>query len=342
MHSDSCVQTLRVSAHQHFRGYREADCSVFGQDDSSGGCLISVEGYRATAISNLEAVAVSQEDSRCLSCKIEWLPDWTILTNEEAATYCRAAADDFARPIQKDTEQVERACLHLLTMALLEVQANQTLEPKAEYLRRYLGWAQRQKDRFHNKTSSRSPYLYSCLEDSHQDDNNLADLRQNVAWQLYKTVGERLSRILRGEIDALDLLMGGSLLETFYSGTTFAASYKMLAAYIGLLAHKNPDLKILEVGAGTGGATTFVLDEIAVQSQGESKTLRCGQYVYTDVSPGFFEAAKDRFRVYEDKMMFRALDIEKDTASQGLETEYDVVIAVSVSGMQSMRLWTVY
>lgn len=60
-HSSSCTTKLRVSAGQKFRGYREADFSIFARDDSSGERLISLEGYRATAISNLEASVATQD-----------------------------------------------------------------------------------------------------------------------------------------------------------------------------------------------------------------------------------------------------------------------------------------
>ena len=335
LHFDSPITALRVSANQTFRGFREAEYSVFGQDDSSGECLVSLEGYRATAISTLESSVANQADLRPLGYKIAWLPDWTILTNEEAATYCCAAAEHCVRPSQKEVEQSERTCLKFLKMMLLEVQAIQGFEPRKGHLKRYLGWAQRQEDRFH-RMSSRDCGGYSGPEHSHQGENTPADLKEDSAWELYNKVGERLLPILQDEIDPLDLLIRDSPLEAFYSGSTFAASYRMLAAYVTLLTHKNPDLKILELGAGTGGATAYVLDGIAVHGDSEAKALKCSQYVYTDISPGFLEGAKKRFRMYGQKLSFRTLDIEKSSESQGLDTGYDLIIAASVSNVKYM------
>ena len=332
LHSDSPIRALRVSANQTFRGYREAEYSVFGQDDSSGECLISLEGYRATAISTLESSVANRADLRPLGYKIEWLPDWTILTNEEAATYCSAAAEHCVRPSQKEIEQSERTCLNFLKMMLLGVQALQGFEPRKGHLKRYLGWAQRQFQRI----SSRNWGGYSQSELSYQDENMPTDLKEDSAWELYKKVGERLLPILQDEVDPLDLLIRDSLLEAFYSGSTFVASYRMLAAYVTLLTHKNPDLEIVELGAGTGGATAYVLDGIAVHGESEVKALKCSQYVYTDISPGFLEGAKKRFRMYGQKLSFRTLDIEKTFESQGLDTKYDLIIAAAVSNVKSI------
>lgn len=149
-------------------------------------------------------------------------------------------------------------------------------------------------------------------------------------------MGERLLPILQNEVDPLDLLIRDSLLKAFYSGSTFVASYRMLAAYVTLLTHKDPGLKILELGAGTGGATAYILDDITVHGESEAKALKCSQYVYTDISPGFLEGAKKRFRMYGQKYSFRTLDIEKSFESQGLDTGYDVLIAAAVSNVKSI------
>ena len=77
--------------------------------------------------------------------------------------------------------------------------------------------------------------------------------------RLYVTVGRNLIHILRGQVDALDLLVKEQLLYGFYSSSSFFDNYQKISAYVDLLAHKNPNQSILEIGAGTGGATAPVL-----------------------------------------------------------------------------------
>lgn len=98
------------------------------------------------------------------------------------------------------------------------------------------------------------------------------------------------------------------------------------------LAHANPGLKILEIGAGTGSATRFMLDRVTQQLKDGSYAPRLERYVFTDISPGFFDKAKHTFDQYLDRMEFATLDIERDPLVQGFqENEYDVVVASDVS-----------
>lgn len=54
-------------------------------------------------------------------------------------------------------------------------------------------------------------------------------------------------------------------------------------------------------------------------------------YTYTDISAGFFERAAELFKAYDDRMIFKVLDVEKDPSTQGFELHsYDMVIASNV------------
>ena len=54
-------------------------------------------------------------------------------------------------------------------------------------------------------------------------------------------------------------------------------------------------------------------------------------YTYTDISSGFFKAAKERFREYPN-LQFAVLDISQDLQTQGIQqNSYDLVVAANVS-----------
>ena len=58
---------------------------------------------------------------------------------------------------------------------------------------------------------------------------------------------------------------------------------------------------------------------------------RCSQYDFTDISPAFFEKAQDDFNIYNSRMKYKVLDIEKDVSQQGFEIgTYDLVVAANV------------
>jgi len=60
-------------------------------------------------------------------------------------------------------------------------------------------------------------------------------------------------------------------------------------------------MRILEIGAGTGSATEYMIDTLGTRSQ---------EYLYTDISPSFFGKAQGRFK--NPKMVFKTLDISQD------------------------------
>ncbi|PYI24538.1 putative polyketide synthase [Aspergillus violaceofuscus CBS 115571] len=87
---------------------------------------------------------------------------------------------------------------------------------------------------------------------------------------------------------------------------------------------------ILEIGAGTGGCTEAVLNALREQDVVGSH-YRCARYDFTDISSGFFQAARHRFKEAGHVMEFKKLDIEGELNDQGFENNgYDLVIASQV------------
>jgi ubiquinone/menaquinone biosynthesis C-methylase UbiE len=140
-------------------------------------------------------------------------------------------------------------------------------------------------------------------------------------------IGENLAEIMRGQISLSALLLEDKLLYDYYEkALRIDRSYKQVKHLVGLVAQKNPSAKILEIGAGAGGCTASVLEAL-----GSPARPQFSQYDFTDVSPGFFEAAKDRFSEWESMINYRRFDVEIDPTSQGLEAgSYDLIIACQV------------
>jgi len=100
-----------------------------------------------------------------------------------------------------------------------------------------------------------------------------------------------------------------------------------VSEFFQLLGHTQPQIRILEIGAGTGGLTAKILKQL----QSEFGERLYFQYTFTDVSSGFFVAAQERFKDYSG-MEYRVLDISKEPVSQGFKAgEYDLIIASNVS-----------
>ena len=61
-----------------------------------------------------------------------------------------------------------------------------------------------------------------------------------------------------------------------------------LYKYLDARTHKNARLKVLEIGAGTGASTNFILDALKANDKEAATVLNCSRYDYTDISPAFF------------------------------------------------------
>jgi len=141
--------------------------------------------------------------------------------------------------------------------------------------------------------------------------------------QLVEAVGENLLAIVCGTVPALQVMMQDNMLDKLYTqGLGCREANQDLAVLVGQLAHRYPHMKVLEIGAGTGGATHGVLAAFKG---------RFTSYTYTDISPGFFERARNIFKQYSSRMVFKTLNIESDLLKQGFNTgEYDLIIASNV------------
>ncbi len=137
-----------------------------------------------------------------------------------------------------------------------------------------------------------------------------------------------LGAILRGEKDALQVLfsgIGADLLDQFYGDGLFASHWlAAIAAAVTTTARSLPEgrgLRILEIGAGTGGLASQVLPLL-------ERSLH--SYVFSDVSAGFFSAAAQKLAAFPE-VEFKILDLEKPGTGQGFEADaFDLIIGTNV------------
>ncbi|KAK2039669.1 hypothetical protein LZ31DRAFT_605906 [Colletotrichum somersetense] len=153
----------------------------------------------------------------------------------------------------------------------------------------------------------------------------------NACGRLLVRVGQQLTNIVRGSVTPLELMMEDNLLNQYYMDLPRLKdrTYKHLRKVVELFAVKNPGAKVLEIGGGTGGATEIVLQSFGARGNGSGSLL--DHYTFTDISSGFFEAAKKKLAPWTSAMTFQALDIERDPAQQGFATgAYDLVVGFMV------------
>ncbi len=145
--------------------------------------------------------------------------------------------------------------------------------------------------------------------------------------RLLTTCGAALADVLRGGRDPMELLFpGGSLdqLERIYQDAPGAHVFNALVAdavRAAAGALQGRAVRILEIGAGTGGTTAAILPALA--------GLRV-EYTFTDVSSVFTVRASRKFNAFPS-IEYRLLDISRQPVEQGFAPHsFDVVVAANV------------
>lgn len=304
----------------------EFDISVL--DASKSYVLAQVEGLRSTIIADLAESSSRKSSKKQVCYHLDLKPDISLLNHKELSTYCTQARYQLLEPVQF-YDDLTFLMLVFLSRSVDTV-TGKSLQP---HLQRYLDWAKLQLNRYYNGELPNSKLEWKSLLQDNEYVESLCDTVKftNDLGRVYVATGRSLPSILRGEIEPLEFLFKTNLLRDLYrevnsSRTCFAEFDR----YLDALAYKNPTMKVLEIGAGTGGTTEKILSTLAVQDGGESRKPRYSSYTYTDISPSFFEQAQDDFRQYPN-VAFRTLDIETDLSLQGYETEaYDLIIAANI------------
>ncbi|WP_099053541.1 SDR family NAD(P)-dependent oxidoreductase [Streptomyces malaysiensis] len=136
-----------------------------------------------------------------------------------------------------------------------------------------------------------------------------------------------LEEVLRGHMSALRLLTAepaAHLLEQYYDTAPVSRFHNRLAQALlrAQLSHWPADraLRVLEIGAGTGGMTGALLPLLPADRT---------RYRYTDVSPAYLPRARNRFGDY-DFVEYGTFDLDRDPAEQGYrEQGFDLVVAAN-------------
>ncbi|KAI9691977.1 MAG: polyketide synthase [Bogoriella megaspora] len=326
--SYNSTDRIRVMTQSRFKpGSRGLDASTYAVS-ANGTLLLSMARTQLAPAASDSALARAQKQ---LCYSIDWKPQLSLLDSQQLSELCRA------HEIDRD-EEILVHFVQQLTLAISATMRN-TLEelektgrrPSSTHLQKYVEWMRYQLNRV--PAGELAGVNHVDTLDSSED--LLQDLIQKLGssvsgWQMMITVARNLSGILQGDIDPLAILFETNLAESFYGIAFKGVCDRRFETFMDLASHEKPELRILEVGAGTGMMTSHVIS--ALQNlEREKGGARFAEYVYTDISPAFFEKAREKFVDVQDRLVFKTLDLERDVIEQGFEAEsYDLVIAGNV------------
>ncbi|KAK3302901.1 putative polyketide synthase [Chaetomium strumarium] len=349
----------------------ESTIQVVGNDgDDNGDGVLLITGAELTLIASHQPATNHTKPpsrlSRRLCYDLVRAPDISLLTPSETAQYVHAHP-----PLPPDpTDLLRTLKLYILTSMSRAIASVpfESIPPSRPHLQRQYRWMQSILSSATTRPPAGIPTSWTALTTHEKAFRSLSSrlARMSPLGAIHVFVGSHVPSILRGEADPLEILTttklnsiwqsssshdgdvdgdgDGDILTEYYAVfNTSLQFFAPLARYLDLLAHKNPRMTILEVGAGTGITTIELLKTLVGESRGK-KWCRFGRYDFTDVSPGFLEKVKlgtgeeggsqvgDVLAgLGEERMQFKVLDVERDAVGQGFEEGgYDLVVAVNV------------
>lgn len=139
---------------------------------------------------------------------------------------------------------------------------------------------------------------------------------------LLSRCGKSLEQVLLGEQNPLELVFGDQGNAAIYADAPVSRLLNdaVADAVLNCLPEDGP-VRILEVGAGTGATTNAILKRLPED--------RISLYSFTDIARSLVAKAKG---TYADRSWLepQVLDLENDLFEQGLDGEYDVIVAANV------------
>ncbi|KAF2686174.1 ketoacyl-synt-domain-containing protein [Lentithecium fluviatile CBS 122367] len=283
---------------------------------SDGETVIDMRGVSLSRIGGNEDS--SSQDPHA-GVELEWKTDLNLL---DASTLIKSTANK--TPTHDLLDKLSLACL-LETQMCLE-----SCETSISHLQKYKKWLN---DVAEEAKAGQYPGVLDFAEISQMASDARRRMIDKLYGELESTVAaataEAIYRVLRlgtsfftGQTDPLDALLADDILHQMYDFRQ--DSY--YTEFLELIAHRKPNLRVLEIGAGTGSFTNTILPHLK-SAYGERMY---SSYIYTDISSGFFAAAQERFKSY-DGMEYAVLDISEDVADQGFQLEsFDLILACNV------------
>lgn len=297
------------------------------------------DGTVLAVIEKLVTASITRDDSdvlaegggtgqKTLLHGIEWKPQLSLLSPEQLSQACKANEYVHDPETMLADHQRRTAVLNIAAVRHVKNTPSEKRTKLDSTLRQHIEWMEHHVSLMAPEERAAAEAVTDAEYEAKLDDFTAAF----PTWALYPHVMRSLPAIMSGEIDPLQVIFESEYARAFYASLFQPlCGDGRLASFLDLAAHETPSLRILEVGAGTGGMTVHILNALRDREK-RTGASAFSEYMYTDITPAFFESAKARWESegFGPRMSFRPLNMERAVGSQGFaEHSYDLVIGGS-------------
>jgi SAM-dependent methyltransferase len=182
----------------------------------------------------------------------------------------------------------------------------------------------------------------SIIKYQKQSNIDRSDMSTHPDFKVIKPGGHLVSQLCfstEWRVD-VDLLSPDDFIQEF----TGSGHDNVVPDYVHALTHKQPDLKIIELGSAVSGCAGRILERLRKHPEIGVSGPRFGEYHISEPSGELLQIARENLKDWENLILFRQLDVQKDLAAQGfVESHYDLAVITihdnddSKSALQCLR-----
>lgn len=309
-------------------GVREMMASVLVRDRKAPDSLpaIIIEDFKFTGLGSTQQ-APETVASKLYSVPV-WKPDLDLVDGKMLRSLSRNVdSGGIARFCSMADNLVNQMCQSAIPK--LESSLNSTLPA---HLLKYAEWMRKRSAA--QETGLTTPPESVKTDETASSSSEMPDIDRfieeyPVDGKLTLHVYQSLEAIFAQEITPIATLRQENMLDKAYQEVYgLQINVELMKTWFALKAHKQPTLRVVEIGAGTASSTLPMLQ--ALSPNGTDSPL-FSSWTFTDISAGWFDNAQTVLGNWAARVEYKVLDIDRDPLEQGFEADsYDVVLAVNV------------
>ncbi|KAH7016593.1 hypothetical protein B0J12DRAFT_635736 [Macrophomina phaseolina] len=320
------LESATVVARGERRGLRSAHLD-FAMTTTEGREVLQVEGLRCTSYSRASQSLMGQAYSSPFT-RLLWKPDIRALSNSQCRRLFPPPPENVGRaPLWGVMNKLAYAIVYSVYETFAGDSATEPEPRPSGEVGHFFEWIKRRGTLDDNDLRGEFKGL-SKEERLARIDELVAQAPHVIEVQTSKLLHDNMADILAERRTGMDVIISKGLLTPLYEkGLLMTGVYPQLFNVLDSLAHTNPNMRYIEIGGGTGGATRIAMRAF----RGPNGIKSYKDYTFTDISPGFLATAREALSGSGfDDMIYNVLDAEQDPEAHGYEPVYDVVIACQV------------